>query len=409
MKLKFFDRLQHYYLDKVWENCAAGKDVAATLDRYLQMVEGNVDPEDFITALHKQLREHPAMDPDHGQWRTWGFVVPFHGQEADQYISNPLEIEGTYEQALAVAIPGTNAIILCVEKREKVLPSSAINDKLMDRAKEMAEREDRELNRKDYAILKDEVTAALLTTAPVRRSRTYVMFDQRDQLVFTGSQKAAEETNAIIRRAFSSLPTVPAYTNEVKLHEFFKQVMKHDDEVKKDFTPGSTIKLKSDEGEVITVKDGEIDDVRYVELLKQGFNPTEMEIAVRTDLPGMEHIWFKMNHKGDIKSFSTSAEADGSEFDDQYERGTDGFQSKMAELWVLTRAIREFNDMMAETGVRVERSKVGEYMDGDDMAIEKDAKEKAKAKAPVPESSGEEEVEDEWDIPDEEEEDDGDI
>lgn len=390
MKIKLFDRFQHYYLDKIWENAGAGKDVPAQLERYIDLVEGNLDTDDFIRTLHDKLSELPAVDPDHGQWRTWGFVVPFHGQpnEIADFTGDNLE------PALAFEIHETGAIILCVEKREKVLPSSAINDKLMDRAKELAEREERELNRKDYAILKDEVTASLLKTAPVRRSRIYVMLDKLDMLVFTSSQKAAEETNALIRRALSSLPTVPAYVDQVGLQGFFKNVMKRDKEVCGTFTPGTTVKLRSDEGEVVTVKDGDINDERFTDMLKQGFAPTEIELVMRCTLPGMEHIWVKMNHKGDIKSFSTSAEADGDEFDTQYERGESGFQSRMAELWVLHKAINAFNDEMAKTGVMVKRDAVADMDDGDTLAVDKEAKQKAKAKPAAAESEEEQEDED---------------
>lgn len=409
MKLKLFDRYQHYYLDKVWENVAAGKDVPAQLDRYVLTVEGSMAMEDFIRTLHGKLRDLPAHDPDNGQWRTWGFVVPFHGQPADLKNEwDSLGEEDEYVQPLAVEIHETGAVIICVEKREKVLPSSAINDKLFDRAKEMSEREERELNRKDYAILKDEVTAQLLKTAPVRRSRIYVMFDQRDLIVFTSSQKAAEETTALIRSAFSSLPTVPAYVSNIGLQQFFKDVMSRDEKVRATFQPGTTVKLKSDEGEVVTVKDGDIDDERFTNMLKQGFVPNEIEMRMRCTLPGMEHIWVKMNHKGDIKSFSTSAEAEGDEFETQYERGESGFQSKMAELWVLHKALGAFNDEMAKTGVMVKREDVGEMDDGDTVAIEKEAGVKAKGKLQSADA-GEEEVDDEWEIPDEEEEDDGDI
>lgn len=413
MKLKLFDRFQHYYLDKIWENASAGKDVAAMLDRYRLMVEGSMDLPVFLEHLHNKLAEMPATDPDNGQWRTWGFVTPFHGQPDE--MDNPAASIGEGPElvpALAIEIHETGSILICVEKREKVLPSSAINDALFDRGKAMAEREDRELNRKDWAILKEEVTASLLKTAPVRRSRIYAMFDERDLIVFTASQKAAEETTALIRKCFSSLPTVPAYTNEVKMHEFFKQVMKRDKEICADFQPGTTVKLKSDEGEVVTVKDGEIDDERYTDLLKRGFVITEMEFDCLSSLPGMQHIWVRMTHKADVKSFSTSAEAgEDDEFDVQYERGEAGFQSKMAELWVLRRAIREFNSSMATTGVMVDRKEVNEYDDGDAIANEKDAKEKAKAKAQTAAESEQpdEEDDDTWDVDPEEEDDDGDI
>lgn len=350
MKVKGFDKLQHYYLDAVWRRIEEGKDVAATLEQYVLMNDGKTDIEDFIVHLHRQLRDYPAIDPDHGKWRTWGFVVPFNGQPVE-YISNPLG-EGVEEQHLAVNIPGTTAVILCVEKRERVLPSSAINDKLFERAKEMKEREERELTRKDYAVLKDEVTAQLLKTAPVRRVRTYVMMNRADLFVFTGSQKAAEETNQIIRTAFSSLPTIPAYQSEVLLQDLFKKILRRD---QSKLNHGSYVKLRNEDKEVVTVKDGDLDDERYTDMIDRGFTPIELEFYCSSGVLNMD-IWVKMNHKGDIKALSTAEDDDLTEdFHSQYEVGEAGYQSKIAELWVLHKVIGNMVSIMEDKGVMYDR------------------------------------------------------
>lgn len=381
MKLKGFDKVQHYLLDAIWKREEEGRDVAATLRKYIEFVDGSdVSPEDMIEHLHRQLSDRPAIDPDNGQWRTWGFVAPFPGQPEDIYVSNPLEIEGEYQQALAVNVHETSTIVLCVEKRERVLPSSAINDKLFDRAKEFKEREDRELTRKDYAVLKDEVTAALLKTAPVRRSRIYVAFRDRDLFVFTGSQKAAEDVTAVIRSAFSSLPTIPAFNNEVVVQQFFKKVLQHDDEVFEKVEADGSVKLRNEEGEVITVKDGDLDDSRYGDLLKQGFVPVELALLIHINKPGMRLIQVKMNQKGDVKSISTSSEADENEFEDMYERGEAGFQTKMAELWVFNRVLGEFIDVTKRHGLTLDRDELDDTETGDELAMEEEAANKAKGK-----------------------------
>lgn len=365
MRVKGFDKLQHYYLDAVWRRIEDGKDVPATLVEYASMSNVDADVEDFLVHLHRQLRDYPAVDPDHGKWRTWGFVVPFNGQPVE-YISNPLG-EGVEEQHLAVYLPGTTAIVLCVEKRERVLPSSAINDKLFERAKEMKEREERELTRKDYAILKDEVTAQLLKTAPVRRVRTYVMMDGADLFVFTGSQKAAEETNAIIRMAFSSFPTVPAYQSEVLLQELFKKILRRDQDT---LNHGSYVKLRNEEKEVVTVKDGDLDDERYTDMIDRGFTPIELEFHCVSGVLNMD-IWVKMNHKGDIKALSTAEDDDLTEdFHSQYEVGEAGYQSKIAELWVLHKVIGNLTSTMAGTGVMFDRQ--GEIKSDTDTGDELD-------------------------------------
>lgn len=403
MKLKQFDKMQHYSLDKIVEKAEQGKDLAFILSEYFNYWTGLYTPDEMVEKLHRQLRDYPAKDPDHGQWRTWGFVVPFHGQEADICISNPLKLDVDMEQALAIEVHETGALVICVEKREKVLPSSAINDKLYDRAREFAEREQREPTRKDYAILKDEITAQLLKTAPVRRSRIYVMFDHFELYVFTSSQKAAEETCALIRTAFSSLPTVPVYNSEEALMRFFKKILLKEDDVYETFIPGASIKLRNDEKEVITVKDGDLDDRRYTDLLKQGFVPVELEFCYRHNQPGLQNIWVKMNHKGDIKAFSTSEDDGEAEFEDQYEKGGDGLQSKMAELWVLHKAITAFVDAMAQTGTMIDRDEINEYQDGDELHPLEEPDEEVDTAAPDTEVDDDDAWEDEGD------EDDGDI
>lgn len=411
MKLKGFEKLQHFYLDSIWNKLDEGKDVASALLNYVDMVESEGRSAETLTEdWHRRLREVPAVDPDNGQWRTWGFVPPFPGQPEDVYVANPLEIEGSYEQSLALEIHETKAILICVEKREKVLPASAINDKLFERAEQMKQREERDLTRKDYAVLKEEVTAALLKTAPVRRTRINVIFHGRDLYVFTASAKAAEEVTATIRRTFSSLPTIPAYTAETKLRLFFKNVMQGKIEPKDSITTAMYAKLKNFEtGEVVTVKDGYLDEDRYTDLLDEHFEPIELEFRVLTQMTGLEFVWAKMSHKGDVKAMSTTAEVEGEEFETQYERGESGFQSKMAELWVWLKVINEFSAAMAKTGSMTERDKLDEYEDGDDAQVEKDSKAKAAPKAPQAADAGEdtEEDDDGWDT--EEDDDDGDI
>lgn len=401
MKLKHFDRLQHYYLDKIWLKKNDGSDLPAILEKYIDFTAGELSADAFIEALHYKLAEYPAVDPDNGVWRTWGFVQPFHGQPDDFYDGqDDSSIDAVYVPSLAVEIPETSDVVICVEKRERVLPSSAINDKLFERAKAMQEREQRELNRQDYAILKDEIIASMLKTAPVRRSRIYVMMSGHDLYVFTSSQKAAEETNALIRTAFSSLPTVPAFVDEKALKRFFKQVLLRDEDVCRVFTAGNNFKLKNDEGEVITVKDGDPDEKRYSELLQSGFMPVELEFLIVPKDRMHQYVWVKMNHKGDVKAIFTNVrpedEEDGTEFDTQYERGSDGFQSKMAELWVWRRVIHHFAaEMYNLPDVRVRRTELEDMIDGDDIW-------EAENKNPEPQTAEAVEVDDEgmWETED---------
>lgn len=369
MKIKHFDKLQTFYLDAIWKRMSEGRDVPQILVNYAKMVdgeEGYSDPQDFAVELHGKLRDFPPVDPDHGKWRTWGFAVPFHGQPEDVLVPVLLRPEDgqPYEQSLVVEIPGRDAFVICVEKREKVLPSSTINDKLFERAKAMKEREQRDLNRKDYAILKEEIIAAELKKAPVRRVRTYLMLDRDDLHVFTGSQKTAEESTALLRNAISSLPTVPAFTSEVVMCDLFKKILlgKGDH-----FDVGTYVKMRNDEKEVITIKDADLrGDTRARELLDGTFNILEMEFSYRNR--GGVRTWVKMNHKADIKYLGTEEDDDrAGEFGEQYEVGEAGYQSKIAELWVLVHIIRDLHEGFREAGVMVDRAAADVSETGDEL------------------------------------------
>lgn len=378
MKLKNFDRFQHYFLDAIWKKVEEGKDVPNILELYARIGEEGIagvaqdEATYFIHKLNPVLRDYPAIDPDNGQWRTWGFVVPFPGGQPEDFWVASNAADGThdgYEQHMAISIPGTTGIVLCVEKRERVLPSASINDKVAERVKELVEREQREANKKDWAMLKEEVIAASLKTAPVRRSRTYVLLWERHQYVFTASQKSAEETNKLIRHALTSWPAIPAYSNEFLLKDLFKRIVLREGDVAEEFIPGGNAVLMNEARERITVKDSDLEDSRYPQLIKdEGFLPIELQFKFITGDVRLDAAWVKMNMKGDVKAIQTTSEADDDvEIEAQHEKGSSGYLSKLSEIWLLMQVIARFSACMDAHGVMTVRDDDDaiEQLDGD--------------------------------------------
>lgn len=369
MKLKNFDRFQHYFLDGIWTKIDEGKDVPNILELY-SLIRCSSNAEAFADELHHKLRDFPAIDPDNGQWRTWGFVIPFPGgQPDDAYVGTDENDHEQYEQHMVISIPGTTGVLFCVEKRERVLPSASINDKVAERVKELVEREQREANKKDWAMLKDEVIAACLKTAPVRRSRTFVLLWERSQYIFTASQKSAEETNKLIRHALTSWPAIPAYSNEFLLKDLFKKIVLREENVADEFVPGGNAVLMNEERERITVKDSDLEDSRYPQLIEgEQFLPIELQFKFLTGDVRLDAAWVKMNIKGDVKAIQTTSEADDDvEIQAQHEKGSSGYLSKLSEIWLLMQVIARFSDRMEARGVMTCREDLGvlDELDGD--------------------------------------------
>jgi len=213
------------------------------------------------------------------------------------------------------------------------------------------------------------VITSSLKTAPVRRSRTYVLLWERNEYVFTASQKSAEETNKLIRHALTSWPAIPAYSNEFLLKDLFKRIVLREERVADEFVPGGNAVLMNEERERITVKDSDLEDSRYPQLIEgEQFLPIELQFKFMTGDVRLDAAWVKMNMKGDVKAIQTTSEADDDvEIQAQHEKGSSGYLSRLSEIWLLMQVIGRFSDRMEAYGVMTCRDDAGvvDELDGD--------------------------------------------
>ena len=178
----------------------------------------NNDPgwaRETAVALSHYLGSKPIMDPADSNYRSWGFSAISAAEGNEDYHGKP---------AYAVAVPGSAAIMVYAEVRERVLPSVSINTELTKRVQAFEEKEDRHASPKDVAIIKEQVVASMLKTAPIRPKSIPVMFHKGLAIFFTSSAKMAEDTSALFR---SILGTFPAQkiANSERMSSFFKQMI----------------------------------------------------------------------------------------------------------------------------------------------------------------------------------------
>ena len=313
-------------------------------------------------ALNKVLATKPAADPGEGLWRSFGFTQPIP-VDPEVYGDDP---------AMAVGIAGVGAVLLCVEIRERVLPSASINDALIERVAAFEEKEGRHAVKKDIAMLKDEITSRMLKTAPIRRKRVPVLLAHGLCVMFTTSYKMSDDIGALLRKLFGTWPVTPVFTDSLQpwMHGLIydKKLpldeMSDDELAEQRFYPGENAKLRDmDDDAVITIKDETLtlEGSTAQLLVDRAIGVEEMTLTFypRGALGDManDRVNLRVHKSGILKKFElaglTAADLDG-----VMDRmtGAEGPQDNelslrpMASLYIITHALKTLLDEMIKAG-----------------------------------------------------------
>lgn len=330
-------------------------------------------------ALNKVLATKPAADPGEGLWRSFGFTQPIP-VDPEVYGDDP---------AMAVGIAGVGAVLMCVEIRERVLPSASINDALIERVAAFEEKEGRMAVKKDIAMIKDEITSRMLKTAPIRRKRVPVLLAHGLCVMFTTSYKLSDDIGALLRKQFGTWPVTPVFTDSLQpwMHGLIYETKLPLDEMSDDeleeqrFYPGENAKLRDrDDDAVITIKDETltqegstaqllVDRAISVEEMTMTFYPRGALGDCAND-----RINLKVHKSGILKKFElaglTAADLDG-----VMDRmaGAEGPQDNelslrpMASLFIITKALKTLLDEMIKAGALLPENAGYGFIEGDEI------------------------------------------
>jgi recombination associated protein RdgC len=143
--------------------------------------------------LEAQLAERP--------FRPCGPVETF-----TQGWAGPLG-EGT--SGLVHAVSG--ALLCCVRRQERLLPSAAVAEAVDERVLEIEAGESRDLGRAERRRIKEQVINEMLPRAFTRSRRTLLYIDTQNGwlVVDSASEKQAEDTLSLLRETLGSLPARP--------------------------------------------------------------------------------------------------------------------------------------------------------------------------------------------------------
>ena len=330
-------------------------------------------------ALNKVLATKPAADPGEGLWRSFGFTQPIP-VDPEVYGDDP---------AMAVGIAGVGAVLMCVETRERVLPSASINDALIERVAAFEEKEGRMAVKKDIAMLKDEITSRMLKTAPIRRKRVPVLLAHGLCVMFTTSYKLSDDIGALLRKLFGTWPVTPIFTDSLHpwMHGLIYETKRPLDEMSDDeleeqrFYPGENAKLRDlDDDAVITIKDETLTQEGSTAqlLVDRAISVEEMTLTFypRGALGDCanDRINLKVHKSGILKKFElaglTAADLDG-----VMDRmaGAEGPQDNelslrpMASLFIITKALKTLLDEMIKAGALLPECAGYGFIEGDEI------------------------------------------
>lgn len=338
MKIKNFDKVIALHLGALYD---AANDNSAKVTPFHRLLLNTLDMDEetlhkFATkTLSDKLKAEAISDPAEAAYSSMGFAT------FSEEVGN----------VFALSIPGTKAIVLQVEKRERVLPGVSVRNAVVDRMKALQAKEidGWTPTRKDWAELKEDVEANMLKTAPIRPSKIFIMLSM--PYVFTSSAKNAEACTAMLRKAVGTFPTESLLIDEFSLRHFMKGVVG-----KKftDYEPDHYIHVKHEDGDDVKIKDIDIGNCTMVnDLLDSDYTPRALDFSIDTNVIGIDRVWLRLTDKAIISGLHIGEADVDANYDATLEHyGTDGglFLTMMANLFQLDKSLQALIRSLDETG-----------------------------------------------------------
>lgn len=216
------------------------------------------------------LGAHEVDDPKGASWRTVGMVPPLKGE------AHTVDLQG-------------GATLAAIRFNERILPSKVRDEHVAKKVKALAEQEGRNVSKKEYAQIRDDVELELLPKAFIRRTVVPLIFfrtkfginTEAVMLICTSSQKKADDITAMLRLWISDLSPLKMDTVRAPLG-VLTTLAKHGGEYYEDDAHIEPLKfavLKGKEKRTIRIKDKDIGDSDIETLLRQDYEVHELGLG----------------------------------------------------------------------------------------------------------------------------------
>lgn len=339
MKVKGFEKVIIMHLGALFDAANAGEKSIKGFHRTL-LNTPNMDEvgiHEFAAGrVSKLLEKYQVNDPI--GYKTMGFA-PYADETGGKF---------------TMGIPGTKAIVLQAEKRERVLPGISVRNEVTKRMAAWREKEIEgwEPTRKDWAQLKDDVEAEMLKTAPIRPTRYNVIIAVPYVFVFTTSAKTAEDINSIIRAAFGTWPVQHLLVSDFTLRQAMAKIVRGEIEGAKgdDF-----VHVKHDDGDDVKFKDIDVhEDEVVLDYLQRHYTVRALNLKIDASemRTGVGDVFLRLTDKA-IMSGIHIGEADvDANYDATFERynnDSGAFLAMMANLFQTVLSLQDVIGFFRDT------------------------------------------------------------
>jgi recombination associated protein RdgC len=177
--------------------------------------------------------------------------------------------------------------MICLQKQERILPSSVVNEQVQEKVNEIEEQQHRKVTRKEKNELKEEITLQLLPRSFTKTSRhfAYLCPSKGYMVINTASAKVADELTSYLRKTIGSLPIRFPAVNQAPSSVMTHWVTK-DESMPDTLTLGFECELTSngeDKGS-IKYKGLELDQEQIDQQIKSGMEVTKLAVEWRESL-----------------------------------------------------------------------------------------------------------------------------
>lgn len=338
MKVKGFEKAIILHLGGMFDSANAGEKSIKGFHRTLLNTPNmnEIDIHEFAAGkVSDRLAKYEVNDPI--GYKTMGFA-PYSDETGGKF---------------AMGIPGTKAIVLQAEKRERVLPGISVRNEVTKRMAAWREKEIEgwEPTRKDWAQLKDDVEAEMLKTAPIRPTRYNVIICVPYVFVFTTSAKISEEVNAIIRAAFGTWPVQYTLVSDFTLRQTMAKIVRGDvDGAKGD----DFVHVKHDDGDDVKFKDIDVHrDEVVLDYLARHYTVRALNLKIDAGemRNGVGDVFLRLTDKAIISGIHIGDADVDANYDatlERYDNDSGSFLTYMANLFQTVISLQDVVDFFRD-------------------------------------------------------------
>jgi len=188
-------------------------------------------------------------------------------------------------------------IVICLKTQEKIIPTSAVNEIVLEKVEVIEESESRKLSRKERQEIKDDTLMEMLPKAFTSSRHQYAYIDLASDLlvVNAASFRRAEQLIDCLRESLGSFPVIPLSPKSIPLQSMTNWLLSQQNPAGFEFLGSCNLSNMAEQGNTVSCKEHDILSEEVNSMLQSGMAVTQLKLSYSDSLE------FNVNEKLQIK------------------------------------------------------------------------------------------------------------